>query len=314
MLSSKNSTKVKLKPYIKEQDPIYCGLLKLACVSDQIDYSPTLLEQAIATLNTLPDYINVHQRIIPLLNAKARQLGIFEKLNERTRQLLILCTQQGIITELAKAKQLKQILEVLSAQAIPVILLKGVAFNSLLYTSDAPRTSNDIDLRVKKEHWQQVVAAVKSIMDPLIKDKKEVFDNLYESSFVPKSQVGAALDLHMSLIHPGLFTIEQKSLWQSSVVHPSFNEANVRMLSAEHALIHQAIHAFKDINFCKYNLLDSHEIIEQLKPNLELTVEIAKAWGVSVACYYLLQNCADIMGTKAGGHLLSNVQPSHLRQ
>jgi hypothetical protein len=135
MLSSKNSTKVKLKPYIKEQDPIYCGLLKLACVSDQIDYSPTLLEQALATLNTLPDY---HQRIIPLLNAKARQLGIFEKLNERTRQLLILCTQQGIITELAKAKQLKQILEVLSAQAIPVILLKGVAFNSLLYNSDAP--------------------------------------------------------------------------------------------------------------------------------------------------------------------------------
>jgi hypothetical protein len=293
---------------------MYCGLLKLACVTDQTDYSPTLLEQAIATLNTLPEYVSVHQRIIPLLNAKARQLGIFEKLNERTRQLLILFTQQGIITELAKAKQLKQILEVLSAQAIPVILLKGVAFNSLLYTSDAPRTSNDIDLLVKKEHWQQAVAAVKTIMDPLIKDNKEVFDDLYESSFVPKSQIGAALDLHMSLIHPGLFTIEQKALWRNSVVHPSFSDANVRMLSAEHALIHQAIHAFKDMNFCKYNLLDSHEIINSLKPDLTLTVKIAKAWGASVACYYLLQNCADIMGNKVDEQLLSNVQPSWFRQ
>jgi hypothetical protein len=98
------------------------------------------VEQAVVTLNSLPDYANVHQRIIPLLSTKARKLGIFEALNERTRQLLSLCTQQGIISELAKAKQLKQILGVLMAQTIPVILLKGVAFNNFLYSSDAPRT------------------------------------------------------------------------------------------------------------------------------------------------------------------------------
>jgi hypothetical protein len=310
MLSRKNKVKV----YMKEQDPIYCGLLKLACVSDQTDYTPDVLKQAVITLNSLPDYVSVHQRIIPLLNAKARQLGIFEKLNERTRQLLILCTQQGIITELAKAKQLKQILKVLSAQAIPVILLKGVAFNNVLYASDAPRTSNDIDLLVKKEHWQQAVAAVKTIMNPLMKDKKAVFDDLYESSFVPKSQVGAALDLHQSLIHPGLFAIEQKALWRDSVVHPSFNDANVRMLSPEHALIHQAIHAFKDMNFCKYNLVDSYELISNLKPDLALTVELAKEWGASLPCYYLLKNCADVMGYKIDGQLLGKIRPNRFKQ
>jgi hypothetical protein len=304
----------KVRAYIKEQDPLYCGLLKLACVSDRSNYSPAELDQAIVTLNSLPDYIKVHQRIIPLLNAKARTLGVFEKLNERTKQLLIMYTQQGIISELAKSKQLEQILDVLMTQHIPVILLKGVAFNNVLYSSDAPRTSNDIDLLVKKEHWEQAITSIKTIMDPLIKDKKAVFDDLYESSFVPKSQIGAALDLHMSLIHPGLFTIEQKSLWQSSVVHPSFNEANVRMLSAEHSLIHQAIHAFKDMNFCKYNLIDSHEIINTLKPDLTLTIKIAKAWGSSVACYYLLKNCVDITGSKVGGHLLSKEQPSLFRQ
>jgi hypothetical protein len=314
MLSLKNNDKVGQKSYVKEQDPLYCGLLKLASVTDHTHYTFEVLEQSIIILDSLPDYVSVHQRIIPLLNAKARQLGIFEKLSERTKQLLILFTQQGIISELAKSKQLEQILDVLMTQHIPVILLKGVAFNSVLYNSDAPRTSNDIDLLVKKEHWQQAITAIKTIMVPLIKDKKAVFDDLYESSFVPKSQVGAALDLHMSLVHPGLFNIEQKSLWQSSVVHPSFNEDNVRMLSAEHALIHQAIHAFKDMNFCKYNLLDSHEIIEQLKPDLELTVEIAKAWGVSVACYYLLQNCADIMGNKIDKQLLGKIRPSRFQQ
>ncbi|AGH45542.1 nucleotidyltransferase family protein [Paraglaciecola psychrophila] len=110
----------------------------------------------------------------------------FEKLNELTRQFLTLCTLQCIISDLAKAKQLKQILEVLSAQAIPVILIKCAAFNSLLYKSDASRTSNDIDLMVKKKLALSAYSG-KTIINPLIKVKKEVFDDLYEFFFVPKS-------------------------------------------------------------------------------------------------------------------------------
>jgi hypothetical protein len=140
MLSSKKKNKVSVKPYIKQQDPIYCGLLKPACVSDQTDYTADVVKQVVITLNSLPDYINVHQRLIPLLHAKARKLAIFVQLNEQTKQLLIKGTQQSVIIELAKAKQLKQILALLTAQDIPVILLKGVAFNGVLYTSDAPRT------------------------------------------------------------------------------------------------------------------------------------------------------------------------------
>jgi hypothetical protein len=43
MLSIKNSTKVKLKPYIKEQDSVYYGLLKLARVSDKRDVAASLI-------------------------------------------------------------------------------------------------------------------------------------------------------------------------------------------------------------------------------------------------------------------------------
>jgi lipopolysaccharide/colanic/teichoic acid biosynthesis glycosyltransferase len=35
MLSRKNNDMVGVKAYVKEHDPIYCGLLKLASVSDQ---------------------------------------------------------------------------------------------------------------------------------------------------------------------------------------------------------------------------------------------------------------------------------------
>lgn len=312
ILSSKNKSKV--KPYIKEQDPIYCGLLKLACVTDHSDYTPDILKQAIVTLNYLSDYAKVHQRLIPLLLAKARKLGVFDQLTEQTKQLLIKGTQQGVITELAKAKQLKEILEVLTTHDIPVILLKGVAFNNVLYTSDAPRTSNDIDLLVKKEHWQQAQAAISDTMIYSQKTMPDVLGDEYEISFKPLSKVGDALDLHIALTHPGLFNISEQALWQNSVIHPYFKVSKVRMLSPEHALIHQAIHAYTDMNFCKYNLLDSHEIINTLKPNIALTIETAKAWGASVSFYYLLKNCIYIMSSTIDVQLLKDMQPSRFKQ
>ncbi len=59
-----------------------------------------------------------------------------------------------------------------------------------------------------------------------------------------------------------------------------FYDNNVRTLSPEQ--LHQTIHACTDINFRKYNLLDSHEIINTLKSDLALTIEIVKEWGVPV--------------------------------
>jgi hypothetical protein len=96
-------------------------------------------------------------------------------------------------------------------------------------------------------------------MDPLLKDKKEFFDDLYESSFVPKSKVGAILDLHKPLTHHKLFNIVEEEVWQASAAHPAFKNNNEKMLSPEHTFLHRAIHDFKDMNFCKYNLVDSHK-------------------------------------------------------
>jgi hypothetical protein len=313
MLNHDNNSKLNTKHHINEQDSTYCALLRLACVTDHTDYAAEDLQQAIDTLNCLPDYIKVHQRLLPQLNAKAQLLGIFDQLTQHTKQLLVQNVQQGIITELAKSKQLKQILEVLAAHDIPVILLKGVAFSKLLYTSDAPRTSNDIDLLVKKEQWQQAQTAIGTIMAYAQKTMPDVFGDVYEISFKPLSKIGNPLDLHNALTHPGLFNITERALWQNSVIHPYFNDANVRTLSPEQSLIHQAIHAYTDMNFCKYNLLDSHEIISTLKPDIALTIEIAKEWGASVSVYYLLKNCIDIMGSKLDARILHNIRPSRFR-
>ena len=296
--------------FVKKQDESYFELLRLARFSKGADDQPCDLPKAITLLNQLPLFSKVHKRIIPLLNAKAHKLAIFNQLTPQSQQLLTTITQQGIVTELGKKQQLNVIIKALSAENIPLILLKGAAFSDVLYSAQAPRTSNDLDILIKKQHWHKAVAIIKTFMHYTEKTQPDVFGDLYELSFIPQKNTGAALDMHSSLINPFLFNISENALWTNSVEHPTYNNTNVRMLMPEHALIHQALHAYKDMDFSKYNLVDSHEIISQPDLSVDLAISIAKEWGASVPLYVLLKNCLAVMGSNINKNKLLAIKPN----
>ena len=277
----------------------YLALLRIASTSEALTYSSLQLSNIVKTLNTLKAYQASHKRIMPLLRLKAENLNVFHRLNTDIQTLLNTETQKGVVTELAQKCQLTQIIQALSMENIPMILLKGMAFAQWLYLPNAPRTSNDIDILVKQADWGKAKQVMNTIMAPLPIKHKQVFDDLYETSFIPKANIGAAVDLHKSLVHPYLFKVNEKTLWDESIAHPKYNSALVRVLSAEHAIIHQAVHAFKDMDFSKYNLVDTHEIIKQCQPNLSKAFETAKAWGCAIPLFILLNNCHQIMATFA---------------
>ena len=303
--------------FVKDHDEIFFELLRLARITesaDNLSREHRVIEQkaAITVLNQLPLFEKAHKRIIPLLNDKAHKLAIFDDLSAESQKILTTITQQGIVTELAKKQQLNNIIEILSEYNIPLTLLKGAAFSGVLYRPEAPRTSNDLDILIKKEHWHKAISAIKTVMNYTEKAQPDVFGDLYELSFIPKGKMGAALDLHVSLIHPLLFNIYEEEFWKKSDEHPSFNNKLVRMLSPEHALIHQALHAYKDMDFGKYNLVDSHEIISIQKPDIEKTIAIAKNFGASIPLYVLMTNCSDIMSSNINSDFLKQVKPSFI--
>jgi hypothetical protein len=82
------------------------------------------------------------------------------------------------------------------------------------------------------------------------------------------------------------------------------------MLSPEHALIHQALHAYKDMDFSKYNLVDSHEIISVKKPDITNAIKIAKEWGASIPLFCLLKNCTELMGADINKSVLARIKPN----
>lgn len=300
--------------FVKEHNETYFELLRLARVSASINECENSdvvdRKKAVKILNQLPLFEKVHKRIIPLLNDKAHKLAVFNDLSTECQNTLTKFTQQGIVTELARKQQLTRIITTLTVHNIPLILLKGAAFAEVLYSKQAPRSSNDLDILIQKKDWDQTISVIKEVMNYTEKSQPDVFGDLYELSFVPKGKVGAALDLHMSLIHPLLFKIKEEELWQSSVEHPSFNNKLVRMLSPEHALIHQALHAYKDMDFGKYNLVDTHEIISVLKPDIKSTIMIAEEWGGSITLFVLLKNCVEIMGSDVENDLLRRIKPN----
>jgi hypothetical protein len=300
------------KPKSKVNDKRYCELLKLACVTDNHIYNNIELREAVATLSKVTEYSQVHKRIMPLLWAKSKSLNIFKDLPNETQSLLSKCTQISIVTELAKKQQLIEILDALSVQKIPIIMLKGGAFNGHLYSKNCPRMSNDIDILVKLNDWDKAVEAVSKIMDYTEKTQPDIFGDLYEYSYKPMDKIGAALDLHKSISNPILFNLDENDIWATSMVCPEFDNENVRMLSAEYALIHQAIHGYTDLNFCKYNLVDTHEIINQLKPDMDLTLLKANECGASLSLFYLLQGCKKVMKTECNESVMKQLQPNVL--
>lgn len=245
-----------------EHDPVFLALLRIAVPTSLADFSSDL-EQVKSVLNKLADYVSAHWRIIPLLRNKAQKLGIFNDLEPQVQVILNEYTTQGIVSELAKQALLQEIIREFSQNKIPVILLKSTAFNQWLYSSEAPRLSNDIDLLVKTSDWEKATQCLSKFLVYQPKKTQGILDDTYEMSFRSVNN-NSIVDIHKALIHPSLFNINEKSLWETSISHPIYKTENVRMLSPQNALYHNALHSVKDLDFLRYSMIDCHLLIQHL--------------------------------------------------
>jgi hypothetical protein len=291
------------------KDNRYYKLLYLAKSSPDYKNKFNNLDEVVDVLNDIVEFKNIHKRIIPLLKNKVTKLGLFSRLKPNVQKALVTENNNAVVSEMIKREQLNRIVQLFNKKGVPIILLKGIAFGYSLYSTSSPRISNDIDILVKAKDWEIAKEILCSIMHPLKITNNQVFDDLYESTFVPKTQAGAVVDLHKSLIHPILFKIKEKDIWADSYVANEFNNENVRMLSPEHNLIHQALHAYKDMDFCKYNLVDTYEIINILNPSIEKSISIANKWGAKVPLFFLLNNCRLIMDLDIDPNSIKTLSP-----
>ena len=298
-------------PYcLNELNDSYYKLLRLARITipdNSVD--PEISKSTFISINRHQQRL---QALLPLIHANALSKGFLEDLTLDAVEPLQQASTTAIAANLVHEQWLQIILERLAEKEISVILLKAAAFADNLYRPDNPRTGKDLDLLIAHKDFDTACAILEPIMQPLVIDahRPVTHATLFERVFRPKEGFGPTVELHRSLTNPDIFNIEEAALWQRSVPHPRYNDERIRILSPEDTLLHLAVHAFRDLDFCTHNLLDAHEVICQWKPDFTLLLKRANEWGARNALYCLLENCRAVMETPIPPSFFIAARPS----
>lgn len=295
-------------------------LLKFSRISTCAENDEESAEEHSQILTALNSYAHSASpqinAILPLVFHKSATSGLRDLLHPETLKILRNRTFRLIANELAQRQCLINIINLFEKHDIPIILLKGAAFAGSLYPVNTPRLGVDIDLLVTTKQFDQACTLLSETMSPILLDAKRIatHEALFERVFVPKDKASPVVEIHRDLTNPFIFNIEENFLWQTSTKHPAFGSNLVRILSPEYTLLHLAVHAFRDLNFCNHNLLDAHEVWCQWKPDEKNLEEQASRWGAKKVLYCLLANCRSVMGTTVSEKLLKSLKPARINE
>lgn len=227
-------------------------------------------------------------RLSALILKKAvdnQQLSWF---SQSTQMLLKATATKLVIDVAAKKLFINQLVPLLELHNIPIVLLKGMAFNHYLYDDNAPRGVSDIDILIRPEHKERFEAVFIELATCVESEKKHAFDDLYEQTWRSNNNQHL-IDVHTHLTNPHLFDICLDELWARSTIHPAYSTEHVRVLGAEDTMCHLVTHMINDTDFYHYNLIDVHVLLLEKTINCELLAATAKKWGVLNATQLILK-------------------------
>ena len=251
-------------------------------------------------------------KLIPIIHGHLPNTWLNE-LSDKAGNLLKIKRRNELALQLAHRAQIASISSLCCEHDFPLILLKSSALNMNVYSEDAPRGCNDVDLLVPATHWQKAQQVFANTFTYAEKEQADVFGDLYEESYKPSGAFGFPIDLHKSLCHPYLFNVNYAQLWNESVEHPHYNNSLVRTLSPEYQLIHLAIHGFSDMSFKTYALSDAFRLISNAQFDKHAFIRLTNQCRVQVPAYHLLSNLYSVLPEIADDSLLEQIKPNSLQ-
>ncbi|WP_269518256.1 nucleotidyltransferase family protein [Alteromonas sp. BMJM2] len=283
-------------------------LIRVACLGVAADTKQNIL----SALNYIQIASEQVHKLIPVIIANLPD-SWFSELSESPARFLQLKRSSDLAMQLAHRAQIEEVAALSAKHNFPLILLKSSALNANLYTVDAPRGCNDLDILANPNDWKRAQSVFSNTFTYTEKEQADVFGDLYEESYKPKGPVGYPIDLHKSLCHPYLFDVDYQHLWSTSSEHPFYNNSLIRTLSPEYQLIHLAIHGFSDMSFKTYALCDAYRLLTSPLFNKHTFTHLVKSSAVKVPTYHLLSNLFTVLPEIADTTLLKKIKPNALQ-
>jgi hypothetical protein len=173
-------------------------------------------------------------RLTPLLAAQASS-ALPPQVAESCRKDRVLTAARN----LALAEVAEQCAAALVAAGVPVIVLKGLAYDATLYPSPGLRPTSDIDMLVPLAQRRAAFAT----LDALGFEPRAAAPGFDEPDYheVAWSRAGAEVDLHMGLAPFVRCAIDYDEIWAQAPAL-ALRRTTVRMLAPVHAAVFHALH------------------------------------------------------------------------
>lgn len=172
---------------------------------------------------------------------------------------------QGIrATLLTKQFFLKKIKSDLERENCRIYLLKGMAFNNNIYSTDFPRGCSDIDILVHPTDLNKIKKILNHYATEFLQRNKKPFSNSYETTWLTKGAPLVQIDLHWGLLPPNENQLQIDELVENSIPHPFYKSDKIHCLSKYHNVVHLLLHMYKDANLLQQSLMDYKTLTKNL--------------------------------------------------
>jgi len=228
-------------------------------------------------------------RTVTFLHPAIKKLGIAKQLPQPLTAHLRQEYLHNFQRNLAFESELKELLELFNRSELPVIVLRGVMMSDKVFGNPALRSSNDIDILIRRQDLQRVKETVHGL--GFVQDPRSLDDAYYERHHLHlpylKLERLVLLEIHWSYDHKFTpFNVDTEATFASARRSEYLGQETLE-LGPEDLLVMLCLHAFKHSCSIKYTLgepeteemvlsdggfvqfLDLHYGVEYVRPDID---------------------------------------------
>ena len=205
--------------------------------------------------------------------------------------------------------QLREMLEALGKEQIPVIVLKGAYLAEIAYADVTLRPMRDVDLLARQADLARAEQALLALGYGPEEDDGGIDDYSTHRHLPPLARAGAApVEIHWTIDDSGRFQIDVEGLWARA---RAVRIAGVETLAlgTEDLLLHLCLHTAFQHRFrvALRQIYDIAVVIRHHEKDLDwqALAEAARASGLGKVCYYTLAVTDSLFGAGAPAETLA---------
>jgi len=211
-------------------------------------------------------------RLTPLLSMVGLP-GVDVTLAETLRRDRLITTGRNLLLE----QTAEQCTMALAAAGVRVVLLKGLSYNTTIYSAAGVRPTSDVDVLVPGESRREAFAA----LDRLGFEPRAAAPGFDDADYheVAWTRNGVEIDLHFALAPLARCHIDYRDVW-AKVSDVRIGKTTAATLNGWHAAVFHALHmAIDHFDVPAVYLVDLHRLLPTAH-DVAAADGIARSWGV----------------------------------